>query len=764
MTGVLPRQPLVGLGLCAAAGIVVAEFSPVPAGWALFLVLATALAAWRWHAAVHAFVFASFLLLHLLGSRDAPGFLLAKQLGVTPRTVAVDGTIIDEPREGVSSRGKKRFDFSLRLERVGLNGSEQESSAIMLVRWLGEQPAYGDRVKLIGAAENLQPIRNPGQFDYAASMQRRGIFSVVAMRSPNDGRITAHRSGSAIYEFALEARHWMERTLSRDLADESEKAGLIRGMVLGSRADSPPDIEDLFRKTGTMHLFAVSGLNVAMFAYIAWGVLKMCGVKRTVATPLLISLVAFYALLTGLTASGVRAAIMTGVLLGGFLADRPALPLNSLGAAICLITLCDTNQLFATGFQLSFAVVLAIFVFARPIRDFTLRIIAPDPFLPPRLFTKLQRLRSRAGSFAADSIGVSVAAWIGSLPLNFHYFHLLSPWTVLANLFVVPLAFCVLAGGTLSLLSFPFSSWLTAVCNNANLAFTCCVMWIVKAFAALPGSGLYMTWPEFAPGRVCTITVLDMGSGAAIHVAAGGKNWMMDCGSDRQYRWTTRGYLQSRGVNGLDGLLLSHGDIEHIGAASSLLKDFGAGTVVDSVLRDRSSSRRAIQSQLANARFGRCLAMRGDTLSISPDVALRVLYPSGEVRTRIADDRAFVLQLTAAGTRVLFVFDSGFFTERWLLEHPTDLRSDIVVKGQHMSDISGTAEFFDAVLPKVAICSAADFPKQARVSESWAKQVESRGIRLFRQDETGAVQIKIERAGFEVGSFLHHQTFRSRSR
>ena len=556
----------------------------------------------------------------------------------------------------------------------------------------------------------------------------------------------------------------MERTLSLGLDDQPENAGLIRGMVLGSRADTPPEIEDLFRKTGTMHLFAVSGLNVAMFAYIAWGVLKTCGVRRIAATPLLIGLVAFYALLTGLTASGVRAAIMTGVLLGGFLADRPALPLNSLGAAVCLIFLWDTNQLFATGFQLSFAVVLAIFLFAKPIRNLVLKVVEPDPFLPPRLFTKLQRLRVKAGSFIAESVGVSVAAWLGSLPLNLHYFHLLSPWTVMANLAVVPLAFFVLATGTLSLLSAPFSGWLIAVFNNANLAFTYAVVWLVKMFAALPGSGLYVAWPELARDRICAITVLDMGNGAAIHIAAGGENWMIDCGNKRQYRWTTRGYLQSRGVNGLGGLMLTHGDIEHIGATGSLLHDFAADAIVDSVLRDRSSARRAIQAQLAGAQRGRCLAMRGDTLPIAPGVALRVLYPSGEVGARIADDRTFVVQLIAGETRVLFVSDSGFITERWLLEHPTDLRSDVLVKGQHLSDISGTSEFFDAVAPKVAICSAADFPKQARISERWAQQIEARGVRLFRQDQTGAVRIDIDRSGFEVRSFLGDQTFRSLSR
>lgn len=759
-----PRQPLFWLSLCAIAGIVSAQLWPLPAAAVAPVVALLAALAWRSSWAAPGFVVVAFYCLHVTHPHERPAAGLAAQLSSEGRTLHVVGTAIEEPRKRVTSRGEVRFDFVLKTERVTIEDVERPCSVNLLVRWRGDEPRYGDRIELTGFASNLEPVRNPGQFDFATAMRRRGIFSEIRQRYVEDGRILARDRGNPIRAFALETRHWMERALSLAIEDQPDAAGLIRGMVLGSRADTPPQIEDLFRTTGTMHLFAVSGLNVAMFALIAWTLLKTVGVPRKTATPLLIALVAFYALLTGLSASGVRAAVMTGIFLGGVLADRPPLVLNSLGAAAFAILLLDTRQFFATGFQLSFAVVLAILLFANPIARRVKRATAPDPFLPVRLLNRTQRGGIWATNFAAKSIGVSIAAWIGSLLLNLHYFHLLSPWTVLANLFVVPLAFGVLGVGTLSLICAPISAWLTAVFNHANLAVMHLVLWTVKLFAGLPGSAVYIAPPEFGPRPLCRITVLDLGNGAAAHLHVASADWLIDCGSEPQYRWITRSYLRSRGVNRLDGTALTHGDIEHVGALLSLLGDFNPGTVVDSVLRDRATSRRAIQAHLSSIQRGRFLAMRGDGIPIAPGVRAEVLYPPNGVQPRVADDKALVLRLVAGKTRVLFMSDSGFFTERWLLDNEADLRSDILIKGQHSADVSGTAEFLSAVAPLAIVCTGADFPQRARVPEEWAGAVESRGIQLFRQDRTGAVTIDIGADGFSLTPFLGGQTFRSRSR
>ena len=86
--------------------------------------------------------------------------------------------------------------------------------------------------------------------------------------------------------------------------------------------------------------------------------------------------------------------------------------------------------------------------------------------------------------------------------------------------------------------------------------------------------------------------------------------------------------------------------------------------------------------------------------------------------------------------------DSGPETEKALLLSGVDLRSDIVVKGQHPHGGSGSIGFLDAAQPRLIVATSKDFPEHERIPDEWADMVRARGIKLFRQDETGAVQLR----------------------
>ena len=123
------------------------------------------------------------------------------------------------------------------------------------------------------------------------------------------------------------------------------------------------------------------------------------------------------------------------------------------------------------------------------------------------------------------------------------------------------------------------------------------------------------------------------------------------------------------------------------------------------------------------------------------------------------------MQLFAAPSpQVLFMSDSGFATERALLASGLNLRSDILVKGQHHSGISGSDKFLEAVRPRLIIATSRDFPEYERVSDEWAEQVRAGGIKLFRQDETGAVELKFGRNDWEARAYITGETFRSANR
>ena len=99
-----------------------------------------------------------------------------------------------------------------------------------------------------------------------------------------------------------------------------------------------------------------------------------------------------------------------------------------------------------------------------------------------------------------------------------------------------------------------------------------------------------------------------------------------------------------------------------------------------------------------------------------------------------------------------------------MLANYPDLKSDILIKGQHHTGISGTPSFLDCVQPQTIIATSRDFPESERLKLEWIDEVRGRGIQLLRQDETGAVQVRVFRDRWEAATYVTGETFRSSNR
>ena len=166
------------------------------------------------------------------------------------------------------------------------------------------------------------------------------------------------------------------------------------------------------------------------------------------------------------------------LLLGGiFSTGRFAL--NSLAGAVILILAVDSNQL-SPGFQLLRGRQLfCLRSFFRAL----LRPSATDPFLPRSLVSRSRRIFERGYRVVAAGISVSAAAWVGSILLIIWYFYLITPISLLANLVVVPIAFCVLAVGLMSVLSALFWSGFRRpqrrqLSRPSSFSFGACLRWL----------------------------------------------------------------------------------------------------------------------------------------------------------------------------------------------------------------------------------------------------------------------------------------------
>src|SRR5215471_15047762 len=760
-----PRQPFVGLTLMAATGIIVAEVIPL-APTALIstaIVLSICiLVALRWPAlaGTYLIVAAGFFLLHKFATTNTAGQQLADKLGERPRVATAVGCVITEPK--IAPSGFARFLF--KLNSIEFEGRKQSTHAVWQVRWKGA-PEFGDELKLFGNAAPIAAPRNPGEFDMRAYLARHDVRRALFVRYPEEGTLIRHGGGNPILRAAQKSRSWMQNGLCRGLENSPQVQAFLSGIVLGLRQQAPEDIEEPFQQTGTLHLFAVAGLHIGIVATLLWMLATLARLSRKTAAAIVIPLLFFYAAVTGLHVSSVRAATLASILIGGLFFERKVFLANSLAAAAFFILCWNTNELFSTGFQLSFAVVGAIVLFTDPFFKVFQRRGAADPFLPQTLVRGPRRWMHSSYEWVSGGVSVSLAAWVGSVPLILWYFHLVTPISLLANLVVVPIAFFVLAVALLSLMTTPLVPWVALVFNNANWTLATLVIGIVNLFAQIPGGHFYvapLNWNEKSSARM---TVLDLGAGAAVHLRTVGSNWLFDCGSERNYERVVREYLHWAGVNRLSGLFLSHGDSLHIGGAMELLNDFPNTHVFDNPAQDRSALHRRLSRMLSGSKkrgLKSSSLIAGDDLHLAHDVAARVLFPPASFAGVTADDQALVIRLSIApATFVLLMSDSGEETEDALLSSGLELHSDVLIKGQHHSAASGSSAFLDAVRPQLIIATSQDFPEHERISEDWVDEVRARGIKLFRQDETGAVLLEFHGREWTARAYLTGEIFRS---
>ena len=684
------------------------------------------------------FVFAAFFFVHTLRFLESPTQQLTREFS-DPRTIDIEGVVWDEPR----SLPEEESTFLL---RATLLGETPRDAGFVRVRTVGAAPECGDRVRIRGMARTPRPPRNPAEFDQAAWSARQGISVELRCEIAQDFAILSRAESRAAMRAASRARTWVREHLAAGVSLSADETALIESMVLGVNAETPAEMRDLFQKTGTLHLLAVSGLNVAMLAAIILTLLRPLRVNRAVAVAIVIPVLAGYALITGLSPSCTRATIMAAFLLAAPCFDRSANALNSLAAAAFVLLAWDTNQLFSVGFQLSFVIVLVIFLVARRLQDFVAPWANPDTYIPVELWSPAQRFRVWIWHGFAAAVGVNIASWAGSLIFMAGYFHLISPAAIIANFIAVLLSFCILALGLASVISAAIPV-IAILFNHANVLCAGSLLTIIAAFAKIPRGYFYVEIPKPGAAPPCEITVLDMGEGAATHIRSGGSDWLIDTGHLRDYGRTLVPYLRSRGINRLDTLLLTHGDAWHIGAASPLLREFEPLNWIEGRPSDRSPTRRMLHAELANRSTGRTLGAAGDSWSIAPGTTLRVLFPPPETERSLADDQALVLLLSSAGRRVLFMSDAGFTTEQWLMENTPVLRADVLVKGWHDKESNGGAEFISHVAPRLVIAGEQHFGTPPEKTESWAASLREKGITVFPQVQTGAVRLVIQKDG-----------------
>jgi ComEC/Rec2-related protein len=783
------KRPLVAVASCYAAGLLFGEIFQPP----LVLLLVASLAALALVLVLKQFRrFSIWPLLALTGWTNLifhTAYISPNDLrtiiGNADAIATVRGTLAETPHLKISERHGEPMEHSLVQVRVGeLQRGEirQPAFGTIIVTMPGALPENYFACQRVEISGVLAPPPLPlaaGLFDYRDYLQTRGIYYVLKTSSSDDWQLREPilQSPSLTDRFL----NWSKHTLALGLPVEDEPLRLLWAMTLGWRTAFTGDISEPFLRAGTMHMFAIDGLRIALISGMLVALLRVLQISRAWCGLVVIPVIWFYTAATGWESSAIRASVMMTLVIGGWALKRPTNLINSLAAAAFIILVWEPRQLFEASFQLSFFVVLIIGLLTPPLNKLSDRLLRHDPLLPDELLPRWRRALISVLRMLARYCVLSLAAWIGSIPLSALYFHLFSPVSTFANIIAVPLGTLALMSNLGALACGTWFPWATELFNHSAWFFMSAMTKASVAATVIPGSYFYVPAPSwwtisfyyavligslsgwlFAPQRrigsaailamlaatylwqweksrsETEITVLPLNGGHAVFVdAAGRKNdWLVNCGNENAVEFTIKPFLRAQGVNKIPRLILTEGNVRNTGGVLALNKLFCAGELVTSPVHFRSAAYRDAVAEYDKSPARHITIQRGDALD-----NWMVLHPSTTNSFPKAGDNTLALLGNFRSAKILLLSDLGRDGQSALLEYTNDLRADIVVAGLPAESEPLCNALLAAIQPKIIVVADSEFPANRRASRGLKERLAGKNVPVIYTRIAGAVAI-----------------------
>jgi len=560
-------------------------------------------------------------------------------------------------------------------------------------------------------------------------------------------------------------------------------SALARGFVLGQDDRIEPAVREQFRRSGLSHLLAVSGQNVALLAILAGVALAVLGIGLRARLLAIIALIALYVPIAGAGPSIQRAGVMGAAAIVATLAGRPggrAYPVLLAAAATLLINPRSAGD---AGWQLSFAAVIGIALWASPVRE----------LIAERLPRRLPR---RVALALADGAAMTLAATVATAPLIAYDFERLSVVSIVANMLALPAVAPVMwIGMLIGLLgqipgvpTGPLGAVLGVLIDYIALvarllgspawaearitlpgagavaaAYLLCSIGAAVVIAsmgrrrrlglspfarlaaalgllvALVAATTTATGGQREPPRgAARVTALDVGQGdATLLEPPGGAPVLVDGGPPGE---AAASALDRLGVDRLAAVFLTHDELDHAGGLFSVL----ATRPVDALVLAAPAPRLEAAARAAGARV--ITVAEGSGLRFGP-LRMDVLWPPREAAAEpgaITDPNAGSLVL-AARYRSWDVLLTGDAEAEATHLDPGPI--DVLKLAHHGSDDAGLEALLDRSAPRVALIEVGAGNSYGHPTDATLAALAERSICVLRTDLDGDSTVAIGSGG-----------------
>ena len=626
----------------------------------------------------------------------------------------------------------------------------------------------GDALAVTARLRPPRSARNPGGFDYELWLHVNGYGATGYVREGVVGSGQRRGVASAWLEFRGE----LAERIGAASAD-ADGVALLTALALGERFRFTEQHWSDFRRTGTSHLVAVSGMHVALLGLVVFVALRFAWLRlpaplasydleAAAAASLLAT--CYYAALTGFAVPAQRSLVMIAIALAALVSRRRFDAAQLVAATLVVVLVWDPFAPLSASFWLSFVAVAILLLLAAPRRQ-----AAPGGL--------------RRGARVALEF-VRLQWWIGLalLPLTAWYFGEVSIVGPLVNLVAIPFFnLCLVPLTVLTTLALSFDALVepAALLVRATVYLAGCSVRSLHAIAELPAAAFALPsppWPAFAaaafgvgfavggaalPGRrlawlallplvmpalelpphgSARVVVLDVGHGLAMLVETHAHRLLFDAGPTARSGFDSGEQivlpaLAASGRRRLDRLIVSHADNDHAGGAAAVVAALRGVEVIKGPDVVEPPGR---------------VCMRGDEWSWD-GVRFTILHPGADFGAR-GNESSCVLKIEAGASSLLVAGDIERRGENAVLAQSVPIAADVVVVPHHGSATSSSPSFVAAVAAEHAIVSAGyanrwGFPRP-EVRERW----EQSGAEVTVTGDSGAVSVTLEPAGIAVAA------------
>jgi competence protein ComEC len=342
-----------------------------------------------------------------------------------------EAVILETPQEKPNS-----YKSVVQVNSVFISDSSKPSNELIIAYFAKNENVKnlkaGDIILFENQPQTITNNNNPYEFDYKKYLERKRIYRQVYL--PEATWIQTNKTRFSLRCQAEQIREMLLNLYRSQAIDETELE-ILSALTLGYKRDLDPETKRVFSASGASHVLAVSGLHVGIVFWlisILFGFLQKQKTGRILFVIISISVLWFYAFITGLSPSVIRASTMFTIFVAGQNLNRKANIYNSLAASAFLLLLINPNNLFDVGFQLSYAAVFGIV------------------FLQPKL-EKLFHVKNKFIRFFWSLITVSIAAQIATFPITTYYFGQFPTYFWITNTFVIPAVMILIPAGILLL-------------------------------------------------------------------------------------------------------------------------------------------------------------------------------------------------------------------------------------------------------------------------------------------------------------------------